>query len=765
MGKWEPTSADLKVWRGPPKKNRRGSLLTSQLKRAGRRTYDREEVWKTLQSAVEKMLERKDLRVLSFEELYRYVYRMCEEDYEDFLYSGLEKVVRDHLVSVQAQVEAAPQSMFLNELQRQWNWFEISITNIGDIFYYADHKTESNGKKSTREISISLFREMVLQNANVGDRLFETMLDQIDRERNGEQIDCHVLNALTKLLLDLGQDSKGRDVYAYYLERPLLERTAEYYRNESKKYLCESTHSAYLRRMERRILEETKRVEMCLDSRTLRKLKAITEDELLRRDIEQIMEMPNSGFRWLLQNDKFDDINHTYRLYSDMHDGEWLLRKLLKDEVVEKGMELVNNVELCKDHIGLIDAFLNLKIKYDKIAAKSFVLVNDEEGKLAEVDKSFTSSINEAFEKFLNDCQPISEYLSLYVDKLLRLDFRGASDEEMEDRLDVVVALFRHLHEKDVFERYYKQHLAKRLLFGRSVSEDAERSFAIKLREECGSFYTYKLEGMFNDMRTSTELNTKFTESLSEEDEQSTLAGIGLNVTILTRGVWPTTQTLAVSVPDSITRCLERYVEFYNSCHSKRVLTWHHSMGTGELRAEFESSRHELLASFFQMSVLMLFNNADRLSYVEIANASKIPQAELQRTLQSLACAKYKILTKNPKGRDINNDDEFDFNKQFTNRSYRIRIPTISFAKETDDEKAVTHKRIEHDRKPQIEAAIMRIMKDRKELEHNVLVSEVTKQLMTKFRPNVTDIKRRIESLIDREFLTRLSDRVYKYIT
>ena len=36
--------------------------------------------------------------------------------------------------------------------------------------------------------------------------------------------------------------------------------------------------------------------------------------------------------------------------------------------------------------------------------------------------------------------------------------------------LDRVMMLFRYLQEKDVFEKYYKQHLAKRLLSGRAVS-------------------------------------------------------------------------------------------------------------------------------------------------------------------------------------------------------------------------------------------------------------------------------------------------------
>jgi hypothetical protein len=52
----------------------------------------------------------------------------------------------------------------------------------------------------------------------------------------------------------------------------------------------------------------------------------------------------------------------------------------------------------------------------------------------------------------------------------------------VELTLDKVVMLFRYLQEKDVFEKYYKQHLAKRLLGGRSVSDDVERSMIAKLK-------------------------------------------------------------------------------------------------------------------------------------------------------------------------------------------------------------------------------------------------------------------------------------------
>lgn len=73
-----------------------------------------------------------------------------------------------------------------------------------------------------------------------------------------------------------------------------------------------------------------------------------------------------------------------------------------------------------------------------------------------------------------------------------------------------------------------------------------------------------------------------------------------------------------------------------------RRLTWQTSLGTADLKASFGGGtrRHELQCSTCQMAVLMLFNDAERLSYEEVAAASGIPEAELKRVLQSLACVK-----------------------------------------------------------------------------------------------------------------------------
>ena len=137
---------------------------------------------------------------------------------------------------------------------------------------------------------------------------------------------------------------------------------------------------------------------------------------------------------------------------------------------------------------------------------------------------------------------------------------------------------------------------------------------------------------------------------------------------------------------------------------------------------------------------------------------TQIPDNDLNRTLQSLACAKYKILTKGTKGREILSNEKFYFNEDFTANLARIKIQTVANRVESEGERRQTQDKVDEERKHQIEAAIVRIMKDRKTMEHNLLIAEVTKQLGARFMPNPVMIKKRIEALIDREYLERNSD-------
>jgi hypothetical protein len=53
-------------------------------------------------------------------------------------------------------------------------------------------------------------------------------------------------------------------------------------------------------------------------------------------------------------------------------------------------------------------------------------------------------------------------------------------------------------------------------------------------------------------------------------------------------------------------------------------------------------------------------------------------------TLQSLACAKIKVLNKEPRGRDVGDNDTFHINTNFDVKQLRIKINSIQL-KETQE--------------------------------------------------------------------------------
>jgi cullin-4 len=101
---------------------------------------------------------------------------------------------------------------------------------------------------------------------------------------------------------------------------------------------------------------------------------------------------------------------------------------------------------------------------------------------------------------------------------MLQAGNKAATEEELEALMDRVMVLFRFINGKDVFEAFYKKDLAKRLLLGKSASIDAEKSMISKLKTECGSGFTSKLEGMFKDVELSKDIMISFRQSRQAQE-------------------------------------------------------------------------------------------------------------------------------------------------------------------------------------------------------------------------------------------------------
>ncbi|KAL4653758.1 hypothetical protein ACB092_01G328700 [Castanea dentata] len=708
-----------------------------------------EKTWKILEHAIQEIYNH-NASGLSFEELYRNAYNMVLHKFGEKLYSGLVTTMTSHLSDISKSIEAAQGELFLEELNRKWLDHNKALQMIRDILMYMDRTfIPSTHKTPVHELGLNLWRDVVIHSCKTQIRLQDTLLELVHRERNGEVINRGLMRSIIKMLMDLGSS-----VYQDDFEQHFLEVSANFYGLESQQYIESCDCGDYLKKAERRLNEEMERVSHYLDARSLEKITNVVEKEMIENHMHRLVHMENSGLVNMLVNDKYDDLGRKYNLFRRVANGGLLIvRDVMTSYIRDTGKQLVTDPERLKDPVDFVQRLLDLKDKYDKIISLAF---NN--------DKTFQNALNSSFEYFINLNARSPEFISLFVDDKLRKGLKGVSEEDVEVVLDKVMMLFRYLQEKDVFEKYYKQHLAKRLLAGKTVSDDAERSLIVKLKTECGYQFTSKLEGMFTDMKTSQDTMQGFHESLGAELGDSP----SLTVQVLTTGSWPTQPSATCNLPAEILGVCEKFRSYYLGTHTGRRLSWQTNMGTADLKAIFgKGQKHELNVSTYQMCVLMLFNNADRLSYKEIEQATEIPASDLKRCLQSLACARVKsVLRKEPIGRDIAEDDAFSVNDKFSSKLYKVRISTVAAQRESEPENQETRQRVEEDRKPQIEAAIVRIMKSRRVLDHNNIVAEVIKQLQSRFLPNPVVIKKRIESLIEREFLERdKNDRkLYRYL-
>lgn len=124
-----------------------------------------------------------------------------------------------------------------------------------------------------------------------------------------------------------------------------------------------------------------------------------------------------------------------------------------------------------------------------------------------------------AFKEIVNKNNRVPEYLSLFVDSKLKKDAAGGAapgkeivhlDTQYDEILDKVISIFRYISDRDLFEKYYKRHLSVRLLQNKIQNDEAEKSFIQKLKAEFGKQFTSKIEGMFQDMKNSTEMDKRF---------------------------------------------------------------------------------------------------------------------------------------------------------------------------------------------------------------------------------------------------------------
>lgn len=700
---------------------------------------DYEALTEKFESGINSLLLEQSIQA-PLEYLYSIVDSLQTENKCKILFNKLQSIIENDLYKKADYIKTcnADEVLHLQIINNIWLQFYKMTVIFKNIFLCFD-RLENKGKlNNVQTVCLGLFKNIIVLDTSIQEIIFDKILLLIyDERKNGVLKHQVLLKSLINMLNTL-------NVYDEIFKKKLLFISSAYFYCEASALFDGIPIITYLQYIRRRQIQEEERSESYLNFETGQLLLKEINETFIKNYLKEILQ---KLYDYLTTCDYNKIENHcnllenwhlVYSLLHKLDNGISMLQTQFAKYIFEMG-SLAIATDTKKSNT--IQELINFKLHLDEIVAKCF-----------DNNSHFTDEIRTNYIKIMSRLEEKSSYLlSNYIDIKIR---KETDDNELEMIFNQSMVLFRFIQGKDLFEAFYRRTLAKRLIFNKLMNLDAEKSFISKLKQECGPDYTTRMEGMLQDINISMNLNYTFkTVAANDMGEFSVLS--------LTSNFWPSYINNDILLPEKMLKYQEMFEAFYRKLHNGKKLIWQPSLGQCILNSKFPKGEKQLEASLYQAVVLLLFNEYDLISYGQIKELTHLSDNELHRTLHSLSIlSPNNVLEKIPSNNEIKHDDSFRFNAEFTNKFCRVHLKQVQL-KDTESDIKQTEKNIMLDRQFQIDAAIVRIMKKKQTIQHNVLMGELLDVL--KFPLKTHDLKKRIEVLIDRDYISRDKENSYLY--
>lgn len=446
-----------------------------------------EKIWGQLNSALTAVFTNQK-PVPSLEELYKGVENVCRLDKASILADRLrlrcESHIRDTVrVVLQQRVSGNSDVDFLKAIEAEWFDWTSRLVTLRSIFYYLDQSylLRTANYDMIHDMGLNQFRSNIFSDESMKTKALAGTAELLDQDRRSESgLPDSTLQNMVKVFRDLG-------LYSNDFEPCFLDQSKNYLQYWAQKetggYL-----GTYVERCHHLIEREMARCDLFSLDRNTRQEVVSMLDRSLVLDQKDVLLKENDELGLFRTND-LTSLRFLYSLLERQGLG-WRLKPAFSHFIVDHGQSIVFDDQREQE---MVPRLLEFKRNQDKIWRECF-----------RRNEILGHTLRESFETFMNKPRKTTpgkiaenikpgEMIAKYIDHLLKGGWRqftgkmgelstAEEDAEISRLLNEVLELFRFVHGKAVFEAFYKNDLARRLLMGRSASDEAEKSMLSKLR-------------------------------------------------------------------------------------------------------------------------------------------------------------------------------------------------------------------------------------------------------------------------------------------
>ncbi|CDQ79021.1 unnamed protein product [Oncorhynchus mykiss] len=486
-----------------------------------------EDKWDLMRPIVLKLLRQEAVTKQQWFDLFSDVHAVCLWDDKGpaKIHQALKEDILDFIKQAQNRVlshqdDTALLKAYIVEWRKFFTQCDILPKPFCQLEITLMGKQGSNKKSNVED---SIVRKLMLDTwnesifSNIKSRLQDSAMKLVHAERLGEAFDSQLVIGVRESYVNLCSNPEDKlQIYRDNFEKAYLDSTERFYRTQAPSYLQQNGVQNYMKYADTKLREEEKRAVRYLETRrecnSVQALMECCVNALVTSFKETILaECPG-----MIKRNETDKLHLMFSLMDKVPSGIEPMLKDLEDHIMNAGLadmvaaaETITSVCIHTQSHVLLKCSKNVQwgkkvfsqppITTDnlprsgaprKISPRGVKMITrtvSKNPRTTRGDLAYKAVVNDAtifkLELPLKQkgvglkTQPESkcpELLANYCDMLLRKTTlsKKLTSEEIELKLKEVLLVLKYVQNKDVFMRYHKAHLTRRLIL--DISADSE---------------------------------------------------------------------------------------------------------------------------------------------------------------------------------------------------------------------------------------------------------------------------------------------------